>query len=465
MFDIRNLLTKLLILSMLTCFSMNAFSQTNSSSTNERDPNKFYLTLDEAIDYARQNNITYIESKYDYEIAKAVKWQTTSDFWLPTITASGSLNFVDYDTANTGLANYGLEGEGHHDIWGASLSVSKVVFNGLRLWYNNKISDVGLKSSEATLVDSEKNLVLNTRLDFYNLFILQENYRVFEVSDRMLATSLAQTRTKYNNGMVSRYDYLAAQVQYENNRPTLISLSNAYYTAKLQFMKDLGIEENAEDVEFVGSVAEALDLEIPELDEHSLISIILSNNYDIKSMEYTLETLDYAHKASKYYWFPTVSLSGGLTTDLNNVLSGSATTGYSLSREWQMGWRVGITLSYQLDSLIPISRPAQQAKEAQLNKEKMEVTYRNLRNTIEVQCRSLINTLRSQEASLSSQKSNSETALYAYQMAANQYRGGTLSSVQLNDAQLAYQQAQLNYLQAVYDYYSSALQLLKLLDM
>ncbi len=462
MFDTRNVLTKLLILCMLTCFSMNAFSQTNSSSTNELDPNKFYLTLDDAIEYARQNDISYIESKYDYEIARAVKWQTTSDFWLPTITASGSLTFVDEDTASTGLSNYGLEG--HQDIWGASLSMSKVVFNGLRLWYNNKISDVSLRSSEEALVDSEKNLVLNTRLDFYNLFILQENYRVFEVSDRMLATSLSQTRVKYNNGMVSYYEYLSAQVQYENNRPTLISLSNAYYTAKLQFMKNIGVTEDLDSIELVGSIEDALSLELPELNEEELIKEIMSYNYDIRSMEYTLEKLEYVRKSANYFWFPTVSISAGLTTDLNNVVTTSSTGAYSLDREWEMGWRVGITLSYQLDSLIPISRPAQQAKEAQLNKEKMENTYRNLRNTIEVQCRSLINNIRSQEASLQSQKKNSETALYAYQMAANQYRGGTLSSVQLNDAQLAYQQAQLNYLQSVYDYYSSSLQLLKLLD-
>ncbi len=468
MFDIRNVLNKLLVLSMLAAFSSNAFSQdANSSTTNELDPNKFYLTLDEAIDYARENDTSYIESKYDYEIAKAVKWQTTSDLWLPTVTAAGSVSFVDQDTANTGLSSYDLEGP--QDQWGASLSLSKTLFNGMRYWYNNKISDVSLRSSEEALADSEKNIDLNTKLSFYNLFILQENYRVFEVSDRMLATSLAQTRTKYNNGMVSRYEYLSAQVQYENNKPTLIALSNSYYTAKLQFIKDLGIDKSVDEVELLGNVEDALNLNLPELNEDELMKTIMSSNYDIRSMEYTLETLDYAQKAARYYWFPTVSLSGSLTTSLNNSVSGTTsatgTTTYNLDREWEMGWKVGITLSYQLDSLIPISRPAQQRKEAKLKLEKAEATYRNLKNTVEVQCRSLINNIRSQEASIDTQKKNAETALYAYQMAANQYRGGTLSSVQLNDAQLAYQQAQLNYLQAIYDYYSSALQLLKLLDM
>lgn len=468
MFDIRNVLTKLLIPCILITFSMNAFSQEAADGSTDSEDNKVYLTLNDAIKYAKENDTTYIESKYDYEIARAVKWQTTSELWIPNVSLSGNLNFVDQDTADTGLSAYGLEG--HQDIWGASLNVSKVLFSGLALWYSNKISDVSVRSSEAALTESEKNVELNTKIDFYNLFILQENYKVFETSDRMLATSLSQTRVKYNNGMVSRYEYLSAQVQYENNRPSLLALSNSYYTAKLMFMKNIGLEQDSiDEVELVGSIEEALDLELPELNEEELIKTILANNYDIRSMEYAIQKLNYAHKASKSFWFPTVSVSGSLTTDLNNVVSSSTTdtgvTSYSLDREWQMGWRVGLSLSYRLDSLIPISSSAQKAKEAKLNKEKAENTYRNLKNTVEVQCRSLINTIRSQQASFESQKKNAETALYAYQMAASQYRGGTLSSVQLNDAQLSYQQAQVNYLQAVYDYYSSALQLLKLLDM
>ncbi len=460
MFDIRNVLTKLLIPCILITFSINAFSQEATTTSATSDENKIYLSIDDAIQYARENDTSYIESKYDYEIARAVKWQTTSDLWIPNVSLSGSLYFVDADTVTYNNV------VGSQDRWSAGLDVSKVVFSGLALWYSDKISEVGVRSAEAALIDSEKNVVLNTKLDFYNLFILQENYKVFETSDRMLATSLSQTRVKYNNGMVSRYEYLSAQVQYENNRPTLLALSNSYYTAKLMFMKNIGLEnENIEEVELVGTIEDALGLELPELNEEELIRTILNNNYDIKSMEYTLEKLEYARKASNSYWFPTIAVSGGVSLDSSDSWSTDSLGVSTFEREGKWSWKVGISLSYRLDSLIPISSSAQKAKEAQLNRDKVQNTYKNLKNSVEVQCRSLINTIRSQEASFESQKKNAETALYAYQMAASQYRGGTLSSIQLNDAQLAYQQAQVNYLQAVYDYYSSALQLLKLLDM
>ncbi len=88
-----------------------------------------YLTLDDAIKYARESSVTLIESQFDYEIAKAVKWQTTSDLWLPTVSAYGSFYYIDNDTASTGLSSYGLDGS--QDQWTFGLDFSRVLFAGL----------------------------------------------------------------------------------------------------------------------------------------------------------------------------------------------------------------------------------------------------------------------------------------------------------------------------------------------
>ena len=48
-------------------------------------------------------------------------------------------------------------------------------------------------------------------------------------------------------------------------------------------------------------------------------------------------------------------------------------------------------------------------------------------------------------------------------MAERQYRGGSISMLEVNDAEVTYLNAQLSYLQAIYEYLSSALQVLKLL--
>ena len=441
----------------------NIDSMTTIDGTNTNEV--LSLDINDAIDYARRNDIRLIESQFDYEIARARKWQTTSDLYMPTLSLDGYFNYLDQKTAEGGSSSiYGLTG--NPDKWGGSANISRVLFNGLRFWNNNKISEINLDMTKNTYLDNEKNVVLNTRMDFYNIFLLQENYRVFFNSDKILKQRLDDSFTKYRNGIISEYEYLTVKVQYENNKPMLISLSNSYYISKMQFIKNIGLENRVSDISLVGNIEDALDIGLPPLNEDALIQTIMQNSYDIRNMEYMLQSLEYTRKAANSYYFPMITATGGITTDYKDIISApTATSPASLNREWQMGWQVGVRITYQLDSLIPISRPAQQAKEAKLSKQKAEYSYKNLRDNIEVQGRSLINTIVSQEASLESQKENTATALHAYGMASRQYNAGTLSLTELSDSQIAYEQAQINYLQAIYDYYSSGLQLLKLLGM
>ena len=76
----------------------------------------------------------------------------------------------------------------------------------------------------------------------------------------------------------------------------------------------------------------------------------------------------------------------------------------------------------------------------------------------------MISLANSQALTLDSQAENAKTAAYALQMAERQYRGGSISQLEVQDAEINYLNAQLSYLQAIYDYFSSTLQVLKLLS-
>lgn len=451
---------------VLIIFVLGAFlyAQTENSVPDDMqksEGNKIPLTLDDALDLAGKNDLKLMRIMYDYDIAKARKGQTVADFYMPVISVGGNFSLVDEQVANRSVSMYGLKGS--QDQWGLNASISKVLFTGFRLWNSDKISDINLKIASENYDYAVRDVNLTTKMNFYNLFLLQESYKVFLNTDQTLKKRLDTIQVQYRNGMVSEYEYLRIKVQYENNKPQILNLSNTYYVAKLDFIKKIGINEKINDVELVGSLTDALDIVIPELEEEKLVSEIMLNNTDIKNMQHTIDILDYSRKIANGYWFPTLSASAGYTGLLNDKVKLTPTP--TLKREWDNGWQIGVQLSYQLDNLIPVSKPAQQAKEAKLKREQADVTYRELRQNIEVHARSLINTIVSKKQSLISQKENSDTALYAFNMAVKQYLGGSISTLDLNDAEIAYQEAQLNYLKAIHDYYSSAIELLRLLGM
>ena len=161
--------------------------------------------------------------------------------------------------------------------------------------------------------------------------------------------------------------------------------------------------------------------------------------------------------------WPTISGNANVGITTIDKIKMNNNSQFYKDRKGEFNWGVGFSINYALDSLLPFSSTAKGAKEIELSIKQMELSYEQLRDTIEVNSRDLISTVSSQAVNLQSQSENSKTAAYALQMAQRQYRGGTISMLEVNDAETVYLNAQLAYLQAIYEYFSSTLQLLKLL--
>ena len=205
---------------------------------------------------------------------------------------------------------------------------------------------------------------------------------------------------------------------------------------------------------------DATNITIPDMEYDDLLTIIMNNNVELNNMENNLQMLEYNKKVARSYLWPT--LTGNATVGVSKADKLRDYKGY-MDRKGQFNWGVGFSLNYYLDSLLPFSSTAKAAEQIDLSIKQMELNYSQLRDTIEVSSRDLISTARSQALNLESQAENARTAAYALQMAERQYRGGSISMLEVNDAEVTYLNAQLSYLQAIYEYLSSALQVLKLL--
>ena len=428
----------------------------NIENTNSVVNEKVQITIEESLNLALENNRILKQAFYDLEIAKVQKDKTFADLVVPSLTVGGSVAFVKSRELAGGL-------ESSFDQYLFDANLSKVIFTGLRNWNANERQKVNLKMLEEQYDEALKDLALNTQISFYNTFVIRENYLVYLSSQKALSNRMSFTYIQYRNGLVSEYEYLNAKVQFENTKPNLSTLSNNYQSQKLSFLRSIGVTNNVDEVEIVGDLFNATNIVVPDIEYDEMLGIIMQNNIELKNMESSIEILEYNKKIAQSYFWPNISASLGGSYGLNDVITQTGAN-FDLEREWEPDFNVGISLSYSLDSLFPFSSPAKQAEEVKINIQKLEVTYDELRDTIEVFSRDLIATSRSKSLLLLSQSENVTTAEYAYNMAVRQYQGGTISLLEVNDAEIVYLNAQLSFIQSIFEYYSSTLQIMKLLN-
>ena len=449
-----------LFLSLIFSFALYSQEADTNTINTAAETNKIAITLEDALTIAFDNDKTLKQAEYDVRIAQVQKDASFSDLFMPSLSISGGLNLSEskeYTMNNMSTGVYSSP-----DTWSASASLSKTLFTGFRNWNTDKARDVNLQMQKDIYYDEKKNVDLNTKLNFYNTFVAQENYRVYLQQQMNYSNRMRETYIKYRNGQVSEYEYLNAKVQYETTKPQVVTLSNQYQSLKLTFIRQIGLTNAADEVDLVGSILDATNITLPDMEYDDLLTIIMNNNIELKNMSSNLEMLEYNRKVARSYLWPTLSASANVgVTTVDKVKMENGT--FTKNRGGEFNWGVGFSLNYALDSLLPFSSTAKGAEEIELSIKQMEVSYDQLRDTIEVSSRDLISTARSQALNLQSQAENARTAAYALQMAQRQYRGGTISMLEVNDAEVVYLNAQLAYLQAIYEYFSSTLQVLKLL--
>ena len=449
-----------LVLSLLV-LSFVLYSQDTVQEDEIAANNRITITLEDALSMAFDNDKTLKQAEYDVRIAQVQKDASFSDLFMPSLSISGGLNLAESKEYSMNDLNTGIYSS--PDTWSASATLSKTLFTGFRNWNTDRARDINLKMQKDIYYDEMKNVDLNTKLNFYNTFVAQENYRVYLQQQLNYSNRMREAYIKYRNGQVSEYEYLNAKVQYETTKPQVITLSNQYQSLKLTFIRQIGITNVADDVDLVGSILDATNITLPDIPYDDLLTIIMNNNIELKNMSSNLEMLEYNRKVARSYLWPTLSANANVGVTSVDKIKMNSNREFYKDRTGEFSWGVGFSLNYALDSLLPFSSTAKGAEEIELSIRQMEVSYEQLRDTIEVSSRDLIATAKSQAVNLQSQAENAKTAAYALQMAQRQYRGGTLSTLEVNDAEVTYLNAQLAYLQAIYEYFSSTLQVLKLL--
>ncbi len=400
------------------------------------------LSLDAAIELALSENPTIRIAEMEvarYDYVKRQTWGTL----LPQVALNGQINhtFIKQNMSK----GFSLGGDQYTTISGA-VEATMPLF-APAVYRTLKMNDTQMAAAVEAARASRVDLVAEVRKAFYNSLLAEQSLAVLLESQATVQRTVDDTELQYRNGLMSEYDLLTAQVQLSNLKPTIIQTENSIAVAKRLLKMYLSIPETV-DIEVEGHLDALRDAVLEGTDG---LSTDVSENTDLRALELQEELLFRQLRVANAGRWPTVGLFGNFTLSGNNMGSFNfqdmsvVQDGYY----WQNPLYAGVQLSVPLFAGLTKMNRSRELKNqlAQIGEQR---DY--LRRQIDVQVRSALNDLVTARETMFAQERTVEQARKAYGISDTRYRAGAGTILELNSAQLAQTQAQLNFSQAIYDY-------------
>lgn len=429
--------------SIMTCvavmFTAGVYAQ------NPQQNERIELTLDQAINIALDDNPTIKIADLEIERQKYVKRETIGNH-LPQLSATSQYSrAIKKSEMASGIS---FEPD---NTWttGVNLTLplfAPGVYQTLKLNEQQRREAVeAARSSKLTLVNAVKNA-------YYGILQAELSLATLRTSEQNTQETVDDIRVKYQNGLASEYDYISANVQLSNLRPTILAQENAIDILHKQLKMLLDIPDEVE-VATIGTLEEFAE----NVDESSLTyNADIEGNSDLRTLDIQLEILRRQLKVSRTQRMPSLAAFAGYTLSGRDEISfpgiGGTTGGGGGGWEWQHPISAGVTLSIPIFSgMTNVNRERQTKNTIQQMNLQRNYTEENLLT----QAKNAYNSVLTAEASMVANKETIDQAQKAYVISQARYDAGMGTILELNSAELQLTQSRLNYSNATFDYLSA----------
>ena len=424
--------------------------------------NTLTLTLEEAIDLALSDNPTVKVANLEIERYDYVRKQTLSSLY-PQVDASLQYSLALRRQEMTEGFSFG--GKNTFNT-AASLSMPlfvPAVYEQLKL--NSTQMESAVESARATRID----MIASVRSAYYNVLLAQQSLAVLQEAVLTTERVVANTKSLYDNGLASEYDYLTAQVQLSNLRPQVLQTENAIGITKLQLKMYLSLPAEV-DVEVVGTLDGFRDKVLLSED----YSRDISDNTTLRNLDIQAQMLRHQERLLKASRMPMVAAFGQISyigqerVDLSGLMGGMAggagrqqsdivaQTRAAAASQSKFWWQCPISVGAQIS--IPLFagfKTVNQLREVNNQMSQLNIQREYAEQGIRLQVEQAINTLITARETMLSNERTVEQAQKAYDISYTRYNAGAGTILELNSSQLSLTQAQLSYSQSIYDYLSA----------
>ena len=400
------------------------------------------LTLGEAVDLALSENPTIKVAELEIERFDYVKRQTWGNL-LPHLSASGSYQRSIVKSEMRGGISFGAD-----NTFAVQGDLSLPLF-APQIYRTMKLNDTQMATAVEAARGSRITLVAEVKKAFYNILLAEQSLEVLRESQATVQRTVDDTKLQYDNGLASEYDLLTAQVQLSNLHPTILQTETSVKLAKLLLKMYLSIPEDIE-IEVEGELDGMRDQVLAGTDG---LTADVTENSDLRTLELQQELLQRQLKVANANRLPTLGAFGSATytgNDMEPFMGMGSTDGAKFF--WTHPITVGVQLSVPIFAGLTKMNKSREIKN-QIKQISLQRTYAE--QQINVQMQSALNDLLTAREKMFAQEQTVAQARKAYSISDTRYRAGAGTILELNSAQLAQTQAQLNYSQAIYDYLSA----------
>lgn len=444
------ILVSLALFSVSVVYAQSESAVTENSGKTAEEP-VVRLTIEQAVDYARENSKTLQSSAIDLEIKKRASSYSWNQF-MPSVQVTGTMSRKNEVTPMSisipGITMPPQPDPTEADHWTAvggvsvSWNFSAAMIESIRL--AKRDYEAGLISWDQTLRQTE----LQIEKLFYGLLLQEESLKIQQDSLENARLRMEQARINYLNGLIPELSYIQAQVSYQNMKPSVMKQEQLLKQQLDMFGFLIGLPTGIK-IELEGAI------EPPriELVAQDLVDISMENNPDILLLNKNLEILKLTYSMQNLQtYIPSLSLSWGfqpVVSDIQENWIDNYTDGGSFSA----------TLVWNLTNMLPFSANQQKAKDTKDNIRKMELSLETLKENTALNIRTQIDNLNQAWANIEVASGNITLAQKSYDMNVTSYQNGTRELLDVKDAESQLNQAKLGLINSKYEYLTGLLDL------
>ena len=315
----------------------------------------------------------------------------------------------------------------------ATASASMPLVNA-SLWESLKLSALDVELAVEQARSSKVSMVSQVKQAFYGVLLAKESLAVMTQVYENAQANYEKTLQRAQVGKASELEKLRAQVNVMNAEPNVSSAQNAVMLATWQLKAVMGLNLDTE-IEVVGELGDYTQLLLtPYVSEEDL-----GNNSSMIQLDIQNRMLESNLRMQRRQYLPT--------------LAASINYNYSAMGDDELRWFPSSNAALSLN--IPIFDGFQKhynIQQALINRDILEVQRQDTERQLRIAIRNYNDRIALCVQNYTAASSTVEIAQRSYDISAVMYEMGSATLVELNDAQLALEQAQLTQAQAIYEY-------------
>ena len=423
------------------------------------------LNIKDCITIALQNSPKIKKARYNYGIAKGNLGIAKSEYF-PTLGIGTGYNITDNNNNRRST---------NTNIYSAEANINQLIWNFGKTNANIRMYNFDRVAALYEFEDMVLETIFGVKTNYYGVLAAKATLDVNRANVQINERNYQRTKAYFEEGIKSKIDLVNAEVYLSDSKVTLVESEKAYKNALVQLNNSMYIAfapeyeiENTETFNFQNNYApvnlekidEKKDLSKPPKDVNNAFltsqveKINVLDNYKFKPFPYTFEesvNLAYKNRPDlKAYDATLKAMQESLKYTKREYLPEiSATAGYGYRDQYNTNsFNVGINLS----SNVNIKGQKHKIDNAKIQVQLAENEIDQAKQDIYFEVQNLYINMMQLEKQIPLLAVKVKQTLENFELADGRYAVGLGDYIELPDAKVNYNNAQVSYVQTVYNY-------------